>query len=162
MREWKKIGCAIDFSEPSRTAMEEAAMLARRLGASLTLVHVVAPLPAIAEGVQISEHLVSDIVAAEHEDALSRWRTDAEASAGAEVGSKLLFGEPAGEIVRHAREEGYDALVLGSHGRSGLSRALLGSVAEHVLRHAGRPVLVVRDHELAERDALAEEAAQYH
>jgi nucleotide-binding universal stress UspA family protein len=162
MREWKKIGCAVDFSDPSRTAMEHAAMLARRFGAELTLVHVVPPLPPVAADVTISSRTVEQLVAAEHREVLARWRADAERAAGKEVRAAMLYGEPAAQLVRHAREEGHDVLVLGSHGRTGLSRVFLGSVAEHVLRHAGCPVVVVRDHGAAEKDALAEEAAQYH
>lgn len=162
MNELKKIGCAIDFSDPSRLAMEHAAMLAKRFAADLTLVHVVGPMSRVEGGATIPRHTVADFVVAEHEDTLSRWRADAEALVGREVRSRLLFGEPAPEIVRHAREEGYDVLIVGSRGRTGISRLLLGSVAEHVLRHAGCAVLVIRDHEIVEKEALAEEAAQYH
>jgi nucleotide-binding universal stress UspA family protein len=54
------------------------------------------------------------------------------------------MGDPAGEIVRIAAEEGVDMIVLGTHGRSGISRMLMGSVAEGVVRRASCPVLVSR------------------
>jgi nucleotide-binding universal stress UspA family protein len=57
----------------------------------------------------------------------------------------VLLGDPAAELARFVAEEGCDLLVVGTHGRTGLSRLLLGSVAERVLRHAPVPVLVVRD-----------------
>jgi nucleotide-binding universal stress UspA family protein len=57
---------------------------------------------------------------------------------------RLTMGDPAGEIVRIAAEEGVDMIVLGTHGRSGISRMLMGSVAEGVVRRAPCPVLVYR------------------
>jgi nucleotide-binding universal stress UspA family protein len=60
------------------------------------------------------------------------------------VETRLLEGEPARTIVDLAREAGADLIVLGSHGRTGLDRLLMGSVAEHVVRKAGCPVLTVK------------------
>jgi len=57
---------------------------------------------------------------------------------------RLTMGDPAGEIVRIAGEEGAEMIVLGTHGRSGMSRMLMGSVAEAVVRRAPCPVLVYR------------------
>jgi nucleotide-binding universal stress UspA family protein len=57
---------------------------------------------------------------------------------------RLTMGDPAGEIVRIAAEEGAEMIVLGTHGRSGMSRMLMGSVAEAVVRRAPCPVLVYR------------------
>lgn len=56
----------------------------------------------------------------------------------------LLHGDPATQIVQFAEDEGVDLIVMGTHGRTGLKHLLMGSVAEHVLRHARCPVLVVR------------------
>jgi len=57
---------------------------------------------------------------------------------------RLTMGDPAGEIVRIAAEEGVEMIVLGTHGRSGMTRMLMGSVAETVVRRASCPVLVYR------------------
>ena len=140
MADWKKICCAIDFSEPSRHTMEEACALARRLGGELTLLHVYdlhAPSP---------ELLLSKLERAspEMEARLASWGHDAEGLVGQRVRTVLLTGPATGEIVRFARDGGFDLVVMGTHGRSGLARALLGSVAEHVVREASCPVLVVR------------------
>jgi nucleotide-binding universal stress UspA family protein len=59
------------------------------------------------------------------------------------VETAVLSGRTAREIVRYARDKGASVIVLGTHGRTGISRVLLGSVAEAVLRLAGRPVLIV-------------------
>jgi nucleotide-binding universal stress UspA family protein len=57
---------------------------------------------------------------------------------------RLVMGDPATEIVRVAEEEKAELIVLGTHGRTGLSRILMGSVAEAVVRHAPCPVLIYR------------------
>ncbi len=156
---WKKICCAVDFSEPSWIAMEQAAELAGQLHAELTLVHVLPP-PAPAATDVLVPPAVLEAEARRADETLEVWRSDAEARAALPVRARVLLGDPALELARFAADEGCDLLVLGTHGRTGLSRLVLGSVAERVLRRAPLPVLVVRDHvRLAdERDA---EAAQY-
>lgn len=63
---------------------------------------------------------------------------------GVEIATEMERGEPARTIVDYAEEEGSDCIVIGSHGRTGVTRVLLGSVAEKVMRHAPCPVTVVR------------------
>jgi nucleotide-binding universal stress UspA family protein len=158
---WKKICCAVDFSEPSWIAMEHAADLAGRLRADLTLVHVRPPAPPAATDVLVSSRGVAEVEARQAEETLEVWRADAEARAALPVRARVLLGDPALEIARFAADEGTDLVVLGTHGRSGFSRLLLGSVAERVLRHAPVPVLVIRDHLRIAHDRDVEEAAQY-
>jgi nucleotide-binding universal stress UspA family protein len=69
----------------------------------------------------------------------------AAALSGGRVDKRVEVGDPAGVICTVAAELGVDVVVVGSHGRSGLSRLLLGSVSEHVVRSAPCPVLVVRE-----------------
>jgi nucleotide-binding universal stress UspA family protein len=64
---------------------------------------------------------------------------------GAEVTKRIEVGDVATTICRVADELAVDVIILGSHGRSGLKRLFLGSVSEHVVRHAPCPVLVIRD-----------------
>ncbi|HWM86759.1 MAG TPA: universal stress protein, partial [Kofleriaceae bacterium] len=61
-----------------------------------------------------------------------------------EVGTNISQGVPFAEVVREAREGGFDLIVMGTHGRTGLRHALIGSVAEKVVRKAPCPVLTVR------------------
>lgn len=157
---WKKICCAVDFEVHSRVAMAQAADLATTFDAELTLVHVVAPPLAAASDVLVSSRGLARAEAEEAEAALARWRADAERRAGRPVSASVLEGEPAAEILRHAREERCDLLVLGTHGRTGMSRLVLGSVAERVARRAPCPVLVVHDRQAIENGDVAEEAAQ--
>jgi nucleotide-binding universal stress UspA family protein len=63
---------------------------------------------------------------------------------GGDVQRRVEYGNPAAEIVRVAADEGYDVVVVGSHGSGFVKRVLLGSVSHHVLHHAPCPVLVVR------------------
>jgi len=67
------------------------------------------------------------------------------ATAGvANIETRIVEGLPGEEIVRVAQEEGFDLVVMGTHGRSGLTRAVLGSVADHVVRHLdGTPVMLI-------------------
>jgi nucleotide-binding universal stress UspA family protein len=132
----------VDESAPARTAVEFA--LAEYPQDRLVLVHVLDPIDAI----YVSEPSVWD------ESMLDRRRERAEtlladlerlaAESGVEVDTALEHGEPSRTIVECATETGADLIVIGSHGRSGVSRVLLGSVAEAVTRRAPVPVLVVR------------------
>jgi nucleotide-binding universal stress UspA family protein len=63
----------------------------------------------------------------------------------------VLFGEPTREILRLAELDGFDLIVMGTHGRMGLNRFLLGSVAEQVIRRAPCPVFVIREKVVAQR-----------
>jgi nucleotide-binding universal stress UspA family protein len=144
MSGWKEICCACDFSESSRVALETAADLARRFDARLTIVHTRLAETQAASDVLVSSRGVARAEAEVAAEELARWRGVAEARAGAPVRSSLLAGDPATEIVRFARENRCDLLVLGTHGRVGLPRMVLGSVAERVVRRSGCPVLVAR------------------
>jgi nucleotide-binding universal stress UspA family protein len=145
---WKKILCGVDFSPCSRTAAEMAAALAARDEATLTLLHVypvprsrmmatelLAPLPPASEAEVLREL----------EGPVSELRATAEAIAGARrVAVQLVSGKAADQLARAARDGGHDLLVVGSHGRTGVRRLALGSVAEHAVRAVPCSVLVVR------------------
>lgn len=143
MSDWRRICCAVDFSRTSRGALEEAAALARRLGAELLVLHVRPPSHgALATPFAPPERQQAHDPA--EEDTLAAWTADALRIAPGLTTSVELSGPPAGEIVRFVREFACDLVVIGTHGRSGLGRLALGSVAEGVVRSAGCPVLVVR------------------
>jgi nucleotide-binding universal stress UspA family protein len=143
--DWKRICCAVDFSDASRAAMEVAADLARRMGANLVLLHAY-PVPGFTfpdGSVVASPSMMQELAegAARH---LETWRRDAEALGVTGVGAENVVGEPVREIVDFARGHEVDLLVLGTHGRTGLEHALIGSVVERVLRKAPCAVLTVR------------------
>lgn len=145
----------VDFSPGSESAASYALWLAGRLDARLRVLHVFGGLGHASAGV--APDVRDDLVAAEHE-----LRRQAEADL-AELAGRLVRsagdarapkpetamvvapGEPTADaIVRAAREAGADLIVMGTHGRSGLRRMVLGSVAEHVLRTAPCPVLTLK------------------
>jgi nucleotide-binding universal stress UspA family protein len=150
MFEWKRICCPVDFADPSRAAMEHAAALASHFKAELTLVHVLPPSSGAPNGEFGAPREFSDPVSKRYAGLLARWRSEAEERTGRPTRSFMLSGDAASEILQHAFREGYDLLVLGTHGRTGVARLFLGSVAEHVARRAPCPVLFVRHHPLLE------------
>lgn len=152
-----KILVPIDWSPHSREAVRQALELARRLGAELRLLHV-RDLPYALQYV-IGEGQLPGIPAEERDqDAL---RALDEFVAGCDRGpvkitTAVRTGQPAEQILAETRESGAGMVVMGTHGRTGLMRALLGSQAELVVRRAEVPVLIV--HAPAEEMAARSEA----
>ena len=144
MAEWKRICCAVDFSDPSRLAMEETADLARRLESWLTLVHVYDAPPLDAADTLRPTPELAERLSREAEEELERWRAEAEGIAGRPVRSAMPEGNATAELLRFASEGGYDLIVMATHGRTGFRRLVLGSVAERVVREAHCSVLVIR------------------
>lgn len=139
---WKRLCCPVDFSPTSRAALRVAAALARDLRASLTLLHVrTIPGSSIPEGLLEPAPGVTRDVSGPADRPLSEWVAEAEALGVKQVESAASIGDPAEEITGFARRGGFDVIVLGTHGRTGLKHALLGSVAEKVVRLA--PCVVV-------------------
>ena len=140
MAAFRRICCPVDFSERSRAALELAADLARREGAGLTILYATRARWPGDQGAILPGPGTEEVEV----ETLARWTADAERLRGSTVGSVLLSAPAAEAIVGFARTNGVDLLVLASHGRKGMERLLLGSVAEAVLRSAPCPVLVVR------------------
>lgn len=145
----KSILVATDFSECSRVALRAAAEWAERLGACLDLIHVWTipsfPLPPAFTGDPRANQLLVDQPRQQAEKDLQSFVEQA-SNAGIFVRKALLqFGDPAEVISQIAEREGYEMIVIGTHGRSGLSRLMLGSVAEKVARVSRRPVLSVHE-----------------
>lgn len=141
-----------DFSTASDAALPHAEALAKQANASLLIVHVEEPPLAYGAG-----ELYYGLPEPSSERILKMLEDVKPADAAVEVRRRLTMGDPAGEIVRIAGEEAAEMIVMGSHGRSGMVRMLMGSVAEAVLRRAPCPVLVYRPvaEKLAGRKAAA-------
>lgn len=133
-----------DFSEHSEKAFTWALAMAERWRARLLLLHVV-PQPVYPPMLMGTYFNVAEFEASLKEDAETRAKEflGKTGTRTVQVDAKVLIGEPFGDICRIAEEEKVDLIVIGSHGRTGLSHVLLGSVAERVVRHASCPVLVV-------------------
>jgi len=135
-----------DFSPMSEQAAISAATLARSAGGRLTLLHVYNPpsamMPDGSTFPPTPEQLVAATLRVDHE--LAEARRGLVARVGdINVETISLIGDAAHEILEAAASGEYDLIVMGTHGRSGLRRLLLGSVAEKVLRRAQIPVLTV-------------------
>lgn len=142
---------ATDFSPSAAGALEVALVVARQFGAALSILHVHAPQPASVVGTRVdipapatTMPTSAEQLGAIHEhlaEILARCREWAVA-AHAEV--VPLKGRVAEVISDQTARQGADLVVMGTHGRAGLGRAVLGSVAEGVMRSAEVPVLTVR------------------
>jgi nucleotide-binding universal stress UspA family protein len=135
---------ATDFGSSSLRAVRVAAELAAQLTARLTLLHVIqAPAAVHPEDAPSEER-----GACEDAECNARRELDAFVESLAErailCDGAIRFGDPAHEIVAYLEESGCELVVVGTHGRAGLSRWLLGSVAERIVRTAPVPVLTVR------------------
>ena len=136
----------VDFSAHSERAVRYAATLAGQVGASVEVMHVVDDpftSPAFAE---VYVPNVPDLLQSMIDSATERLELLKEGMFphGADVTTTVFVGRPAYAIVEHAQSGGFDLIVMGTHGRTGLTHILLGSVAERVVRLAPCAVLTVR------------------
>lgn len=121
---WKKLLCPVDLSEESRAALRVAADLSRRFGAELVLLHV-------------GDGGTPDAAP------LASWSREAVDAGAVRPTVAEARGDPKQAIAAYADANGFDLVVMGTHGRTGRAHALVGSVAENTVRSARTPVLVV-------------------
>lgn len=154
MKPFKKILVPVDFSAHSEEAMHVAADLASHYGGSVTLVYVHEPMQyALPEGyILYTPDQIAQMTSA-FQERLNRAEQAIKVMGVAQVQTRLLQGIVPFELGELAREEQMDLIVMGTHGRTGVKRALMGSVAERVLRTAPCPVLVVKGSEAAASSA---------
>jgi len=136
----KKILFPTDFSTSSDAALKYATTLARDMGATLVIVHIEEP-PAAYGGGEMYYGLPDPDVAALKKMLEAIKPTDPAVT----FEHRLVTGQPAREIVELAKEDGVDLIVMGTHGRTGLGRILMGSVAEAVIRRAPCPVFTFKE-----------------
>jgi nucleotide-binding universal stress UspA family protein len=161
---FRKILVPVDFSEPSKTALHYARELALQSGAELHLLHVaddpmlLAGWTALAAGSMME---TGEEAAAIREQLTALLTADDRARL--KNGVHVVVGQPTGLAVsRFASEGEYELIVIGTHGRGGLTHVLMGSVAEQVVRTAPCPVLTIRHptHRKAAVERLRESAAR--
>jgi len=133
----KHILCPVDFSDFNQTANEYASVLAKSSGAKITYFHVT--LPDVTYGAY--GYVDIDAERARDQKRLEEIRPTIE---NIESTYAVGFGTPATAIVEYAEENDVDLIVIGTHGRTGLSRVVMGSVAEAVVRKATCPVLAIK------------------
>lgn len=133
---WKTLLVPHDFSACAQASLEMAAKLARVHGADLVLVHVSDLPPNVPEDahekvVHGASRRLDDLAAPLRDDGLT-------------IATRARVGDVSRQILSIAMEENASAIVMGTHGRNGLARAFLGSVAENVVRRSPIPVVTLR------------------
>jgi nucleotide-binding universal stress UspA family protein len=136
---YRNILVAIDGSDQSRAALDHAAELARDQNARLTLITVVAPVPA---GAAVGSAQVAPLREENYHEVLD----EAVAVVPQDVGvvKILAHGKPASEIAERVEGGDFDLVVMGAHGRGRVGDAVIGSVSREVLHRVHTPVLLIR------------------
>jgi nucleotide-binding universal stress UspA family protein len=148
---FRRILVPVDGSPTSMEAVDAAEEFARLFGSEILLLHVwpvqLAPLY-IAPGVPVFNTNPASIfpTPSPEKDEMTAQAAERFRRAGLQVTRMSTSGDAASEILDQSVAKGADLVALGTHGRSGVSRWVLGSVAERVLRHARTPVLLIRSH----------------
>jgi len=132
-----------DGSDRGRRAVEHALELAGVHEAAVHGLYVVDTTSYAGTGMDASWTGVTDLLRSEAEDAIDRIESLA-ADSGVAVETAVVEGSPGREIVAYATDTDCDLIVMGTHGRGGIDRLLLGSVTERVVRRSPVPVLTVR------------------
>jgi len=143
MSQYKNILAAVDYTAEARLVLQRAKSIAEQSSASITLLHVIELMPVVG-GMESFSYV--DLYA-DQPELIERAEGDlkklADADGLSDVNLKILTGVPKVEITAYARDNDIDLIVVGSHGRHGIS-LILGSTANAVLHHAKCDVLAVR------------------
>jgi nucleotide-binding universal stress UspA family protein len=140
---FRHVLCPVDFSESSHNAVELAATLVEPGGDGIQLLHAI-ELPMTYSGDPLQTNFLVDLDRrATHQ--LEQWASKIHEEVAVPVVTRAMRGGPAAQALSALEDDPtFDLVVTGSHGRTGLQRVLLGSVAETIVRHAPCPVLVAR------------------
>lgn len=138
-----------DGSVNTKNSIESGLELARQTGASVYAAYVVSTDFYSSIATDIGWETMYESLKKEGRTAL-KFVVDAGKEVGVPVEAIMLEGHPVPEIINFAEKEGMDLVIMGTHGRTGLDKLLLGSVAENVVSHCKVPVMVVRSEEKVE------------
>jgi nucleotide-binding universal stress UspA family protein len=146
VKPFKKILVPVDFSADAHEAILVAADLARRFDGAITLLHVFQPVTfPLPDGyILFTPSQMAEMIS-NCAERLSRLQDEALAAGAPRVVNEQLLGIASAEIPTYASQHGFDLIVMGTHGRTGIAHAVLGSVTEHVVRKAPCPVLTVHE-----------------
>jgi nucleotide-binding universal stress UspA family protein len=144
----KRILVPVDYSEPSRQVLGFAAEIARRLGGTLTVVHVWECMPHAPPDLKVKgkdgkTRKLADVIRENAERDMQAFLTAAELPAGLSVTTRVESGDAAKCIQADLESGEFDLLIMGTHGRGGVKHLVLGSVAEKIVRSSKLPVITV-------------------
>lgn len=158
MFEPKQILVPTDFSPSAWTAVQDGAAIADAYGAWLDVIHVwdvpTFAVPGDMAGYGLPNSII-DALSAQAHSLMEEFLSEARAKGISIRNARVLAGNAPRAIVEAAKSGHYDLIVIGSHGRRGLTRAMLGSVAERVVRHAPCPVLIATAQVVSASDSEA-------
>ncbi len=140
---YKKILIATDGSEYTKNAVDYGIDLAKNTGAKLHAIYVVDTAAFASIPMDAAWESMYELLRQEGDEA-TKYVADKADAEGIEVDKNTIEGHPADEIIKFAEKNSMSIIVMGTLGKSGLDRFLLGSVAEKVVRNSKIPVLVVR------------------
>jgi len=140
----------IDGSEPAAVAIDLALRMVKEQHAALSFIYVleIEKLAIATVPVSMNPELIFDEARKAAQEILTGAKTRAK-KAGVEADVRLLEGDCVDSVLQFARDNKSELIIIGSHGRTGITRALLGSVAEGIIRRAPVPVLVTHPPQLA-------------
>ena len=144
---YRNIVIATDGSENSQRAISCGVEIAKLSGATVHALYVVDTPSIISETWTAGKEMVHELIIREGKKVLSKVKKIIEDS-GVEVKEVLLEGYPSEEIINFAENNNMDLIVMGTLGKTGLERFLVGSVAENVVRNSKVPVMVIRNENL--------------
>ncbi|MCL4542162.1 MAG: universal stress protein [Deltaproteobacteria bacterium] len=139
---FKKILCPVDFSDTSMNAAYNAINFASEIKAEITFIHII-DIKSLQNIGDLSGGAIDnlDFLVEEEKPTLNILKEECEKK-GVKVKTILMRGEPHSIILETIKENGHDIVIMGTHGRKGLTRAVLGSMAESVVRKSDVPVLL--------------------
>jgi nucleotide-binding universal stress UspA family protein len=139
---FKKVLFPIDFSECSEKVFPKALQTAKTFDARLYLLFVARDISYLTN-IDVSRDLLMNTVAevARAGEKQMEAFCDKYLNGFSNYETKVVIGSPEEEILKYADDQGIDLIVMGTHGRKGLERTLMGSVADHVIKHAAVPVM---------------------
>lgn len=146
MARFRRILCASDFSKTSGRALAFAIDVAKANQARLVILYVFVPIVPVVPGryIDLSTWARVDTETRRWVERQLARLADRARKAGVRAAALIVTGDPAQRIIRAARSKRADLIVIGTHGRRGLSKFVLGSVAERVIATAPCPVMTVR------------------
>jgi len=144
---FRRILVPTDYSEYSRASVQVAVNLAKSVGASVDIVHVL-DRPVYSDGVMVrrsgeEQRSLSDLIRENAEGEMGAFLAGLALPEGVTVTHRMCSGEPAPKLAEEAKNGDYDLIVVGTHGRAGVLHLLVGSTAERLIRLSPVPVLVV-------------------